>query len=81
MRSQLIYFYNSKDTHEIKGTYPLAADQLPEPVDGHIVDGGEVGLALHVEEEITLLLGVKLGLKCRRRYAGGVLAHGLQLVF
>ena len=79
MRSQLIYFYSTKDTHEAISTYPLAADQLSEPVDGHVVDGGEVGLALHAEEEVALLLGVELGLEGRRRDAGGVLVllfHG-----
>ncbi len=77
MRSLVIYFYSNKVTF-VKSTHPLAADQLPEPVDGHVVDGGQVGLALDAEEEVALVLAVELGLEGRRRDAGGVLVllHG-----
>ena len=80
MRSQGTYFYTSKDTRRVSA-YSFTDDQLPEPVDGGVVDRRQLGLAFDVEEEVALLLGVELGAEGRRRDAVGlgVLVHGARL--
>ena len=83
MRSQGTYFYTKqKDTQKVSA-YSFTADQLPEPVDGGVVDRRQVGLALNAEEEVALLLGVELGAEGRRRDAVGlgvlVLVHSARL--
>ena len=40
--------------------YPFSADELLEPVDGDVVYGRQVSLALHAEEVIALVLRVEL---------------------
>ena len=80
MRSQGTYFYTSKDMQKVSA-YSFTADQLPEPVDGGVVDRREIGFAFNIQEEVALLLGVELGAEGRRRDAVGlgVLVHGARL--
>lgn len=60
MRSWLMYFYRERLAIDVDMAYPFPADELLEPVDGDVVDGRQICLALHAEEVVALVLRVEL---------------------